>query len=139
MYVCNSYFLLRAAASVCVLCVCTVPVQHRYLYCYGTYTSRYRYYIHVALVRCTYISGFDSSSTPEVFYTYFYNHARRLRLEKLLYLELSKSPNLKCRCFWIQVAVSEGRRPPGVELESKPLAFHLNAEAVLLPSREGRP
>jgi hypothetical protein len=30
---------------------------------------------------------------PEVFYTYFYNHARRLRLEKILYLELSRSPN----------------------------------------------
>jgi hypothetical protein len=29
-----------------------------------------------------------------VFYTYFYNHARRLRLEKLLYLELSRSPNV---------------------------------------------
>jgi hypothetical protein len=30
---------------------------------------------------------------PGVFYTYFYNHAHRLRLEKLLYLELSRSPN----------------------------------------------
>jgi hypothetical protein len=28
-----------------------------------------------------------------VFYTYCYNHGRRLRLEKLLYLELSGSPN----------------------------------------------
>jgi hypothetical protein len=28
-----------------------------------------------------------------VFYTYFYNHARRLRLGKLLYLELSRNPN----------------------------------------------
>jgi hypothetical protein len=27
------------------------------------------------------------------FYTYFYNHARRLRLEKLLYRELSRSPS----------------------------------------------
>jgi hypothetical protein len=35
----------------------------------------------------------DSSWTPGVFYTYFYNHARRLRLEKLLYLELSRSSN----------------------------------------------
>ena len=26
-------------------------------------------------------------------YTYFYNHAHRLRFEKLLYLELPKSPN----------------------------------------------
>ena len=30
------------------------------------------------------ISHLDSSLTPWVFYTYFYNHARRLRLEKLL-------------------------------------------------------
>ena len=28
-----------------------------------------------------------------VFYTYFYNPAHRLRLEKLLYLELSRSSN----------------------------------------------
>ena len=32
----------------------------------------------------TYISGLYSSSTPGVFYKYFYNHAHRLRLEKLL-------------------------------------------------------
>jgi hypothetical protein len=32
-----------------------------------------------------------SSWTPGVFYTCFYNHARRLRLEKLLYIELSRS------------------------------------------------
>jgi hypothetical protein len=38
-------------------------------------------------------SGVYSSSTPGVFYTYFYNHAYRLRLEKLLYLELSRSSN----------------------------------------------
>jgi hypothetical protein len=31
--------------------------------------------------------------SPGVFYAYFYNHAHRLRLEKLLYLELSRSPN----------------------------------------------
>jgi hypothetical protein len=34
-----------------------------------------------------------SSSTPGVFYVHFYNHAHRLRLEKLLYLELSRSPS----------------------------------------------
>jgi hypothetical protein len=39
------------------------------------------------------ISPLLSSWTPGVFYTYFYNHAHRLRLEKLLYLELSRSPN----------------------------------------------
>jgi hypothetical protein len=38
------------------------------------------------------ISHVDSSWTPGVFYAYFYNHALRLRLEKLLYLELSRSP-----------------------------------------------
>ena len=31
-----------------------------------------------------YISGLDLESTPQLFYTYFYNHAHRLRLEKLL-------------------------------------------------------
>jgi hypothetical protein len=31
----------------------------------------------------TYTSPRLSSWTPGVFYTYFYNHARRLRLEKL--------------------------------------------------------
>jgi hypothetical protein len=30
---------------------------------------------------------------PGVFYTCFYNQAHRLRLEKLLYIELSRSPN----------------------------------------------
>jgi hypothetical protein len=40
-----------------------------------------------------YISHRDSSSTPGAFYTHFYNHAHRLRLEKLLHLELSRSPN----------------------------------------------
>jgi hypothetical protein len=39
------------------------------------------------------VSHLHSSWTPGVFYTYFYNHAHRLRLEKLLYLELSRSPN----------------------------------------------
>jgi hypothetical protein len=34
-----------------------------------------------------------SSSTPGVFYAYFYNHAHRLRLEKLIYLDLSRSSN----------------------------------------------
>jgi hypothetical protein len=28
---------------------------------------------------------------PGVFYKYFYNHAHRFRLEKLLYIELSRS------------------------------------------------
>jgi hypothetical protein len=50
------------------------------------------------------VSPPDSSWTPGVFYTYFYNHARRLRLEKLLCLKLSRSPNgfFKVPYFWIQ-------------------------------------
>jgi hypothetical protein len=35
----------------------------------------------------------NSRGTPGAFYTYFYNFAHRLRLEKLLCLELSRSPN----------------------------------------------
>jgi hypothetical protein len=44
---------------------------------------------------CTrpYVSPLVSISTPGVFYAHFYNHAHRLRLEKLLYLELSRSSN----------------------------------------------
>jgi hypothetical protein len=48
----------------------------------------------IVLCVCTvHISPPNSSPTPGVFYTYFYNYARRPRLEKLLYLpvELSKS------------------------------------------------
>jgi hypothetical protein len=48
----------------------------------------------VCVCMCVYYtSPPDSSWTPGVFYTYFYNHAHRLRLEKILYLELSRSPN----------------------------------------------
>jgi hypothetical protein len=39
------------------------------------------------------ISGLDGVCTPQLFYTYFYNHARRLRLKKLLCLEPSRSFN----------------------------------------------
>ena len=39
------------------------------------------------------VSDVDTSSTPQLFYTFFYNHAHRLRLEKLLYMELSRSSN----------------------------------------------
>jgi hypothetical protein len=56
-----------------------------------------------------------SSWTPRIFYTYFYNRARRLRLEKLLllYLELSSSSNGRFNNFWIQVAVSLLKPPHG--------------------------
>jgi hypothetical protein len=40
-----------------------------------------------------YTSDSDEVSTPQLFYTYFYNHAHRARLEKLLYIELSRSSN----------------------------------------------
>jgi hypothetical protein len=39
------------------------------------------------------VSGLDGVCTPQLFYTYCYNHAHRLRLEKLLCLEPSRSSN----------------------------------------------
>jgi hypothetical protein len=39
------------------------------------------------------VSDSDPRPTPKLFYTYFYNRAHRPRLEKLLYLELSRSSN----------------------------------------------
>jgi hypothetical protein len=45
--------------------------------------------------------------------TVLYNYARRLRLEKLLYLGLSKSPNGFFNHFWNQVAVSLLKPPHG--------------------------
>jgi hypothetical protein len=41
----------------------------------------------------TYIIIVNSNWTPGAFYTCFYNHAHRLRLEKLLYIELSRCSN----------------------------------------------
>jgi hypothetical protein len=40
-----------------------------------------------------YISPRDSSPTPGICYTHPHNHARLLRLEKLLYLELPRNSN----------------------------------------------
>jgi hypothetical protein len=37
--------------------------------------------------------GFGFGFDPQLFYTYFYNHAHRLRLEKLFYIELFNSSN----------------------------------------------
>jgi hypothetical protein len=56
-----------------------------------------------------------SSPTPGVFYTYFYNYAHRLRLEKLLHLGVSRSPTVHFKKhFWIQeVAVSLLKPPQG--------------------------
>jgi hypothetical protein len=39
------------------------------------------------------VSGLHQVWAPQLFYTYFYNHAHRPRLEKLLYLELFRSSN----------------------------------------------
>jgi hypothetical protein len=55
-----------------------------YLYIY-IHTHTHTHIIHIGLP--------NSSPTPRVFYTYFYNHARRLRFEKLLYLEVFRSSN----------------------------------------------
>jgi hypothetical protein len=51
-----------------------------------------------------YISPLDLSPTPGIFYTgtYFYNHAHRLRLEKLLYCTgniISRATATGCR-YW---------------------------------------
>ena len=40
-----------------------------------------------------YVSGVDWVWAPRLFYTYFLNHVHRLRLEKQLYLEPSRSSN----------------------------------------------
>jgi hypothetical protein len=40
-----------------------------------------------------YVSDLDKFWAPQLFYTYFFDHARRPRLEKLLYIELSGSSN----------------------------------------------
>jgi hypothetical protein len=80
-----------------------------------------RDWLYIYIYIYIYISHLDSSSTPGVFYTYFYNHAHRLRLEKLLCLGLSRSPNgvflstsgSRWRFqFWNRyTAVSEVKRP----------------------------
>ena len=82
--------------------ICNIYPTHLYT---RTGTVRINTYI--------YISHLHSSWTPGVFYTYFYNHARRLRLEKLVYLELSRSSNGFFKYFWIQVAVSLLKPPNG--------------------------
>jgi hypothetical protein len=61
------------------------------------------------------ISGLDLVWAAQLFYTYFYNHAHRLRLEKLLYLELYTVEVLTGfkNCFWVQMAVSLLKPPNG--------------------------
>jgi hypothetical protein len=69
----------------------------------------YNIYIYI------YISGREIrwGLYPSLFYTYFYNHAHRLRLEKLLrYVKsLLGATTDFLNHFWIQVAVSEVKRP----------------------------
>jgi hypothetical protein len=60
-----------------------------------------------------YVSDLDQVLTPQLFYTYFYNHAHRLRLEKPLYLGLSRSSNGFFNHFRIQMAVSLLKPPNG--------------------------
>jgi hypothetical protein len=50
-------------------------------------------------------------ATPGVFYTCFYNYASRPRLELFFHPELSRSSAGILNHFWIQVAVSELKRP----------------------------
>jgi hypothetical protein len=52
-------------------------------------------YACICVVCCVelHVSDLDPFRTPGVFCTYFYNHAHRLRLEKLLYREPSRSTN----------------------------------------------
>ena len=52
---------------------------------------------------------------PWVFYAYSYNHAHRIRLEKLLYLEIYRSPNGLFKHCRIQVAVSLLKPPKEVK------------------------
>jgi hypothetical protein len=60
----------------------------------------------------------DKVPTPQLFRTCFYNQAHRLCLEKLLYLELSRSPNGFLNHFWIQVTVSF-LKPPHDDFRSE--------------------
>jgi hypothetical protein len=59
-----------------------LPVQHVHIYIYNTY---------ILPVPIFQVGPLDSSGPPGVFYKYFYNHAHRPRLEKLFYIELSRS------------------------------------------------
>jgi hypothetical protein len=75
---------------------------------------------------------------PGVFCTYFYNHARRLRLEKLLYTELSmiKVPADILNYFWIQVAVSEVKRPLRNRFKSKTVTNLKRLYITAIPQRK---
>jgi hypothetical protein len=55
--------------------------------------SAYCQLLYIHIYTYMHVSGFDQVPTPQLFYTCFYNHAHRLRREKLLYIELSRSSN----------------------------------------------
>jgi hypothetical protein len=59
--------------------------------------------------------GEDRLLAPGVFHACFYNrnHARRFRLEKPLYVEISRTPNGYLNEFWIQAVVSLMKPPHG--------------------------
>jgi hypothetical protein len=70
------------------------------------------------------VSGVLSSYARGVFHAFFYNHVRRLRIEKILYLEPSRSSSGYLNHFWIQVAVSEVKRPLGNRSRSEKVIFN---------------
>jgi hypothetical protein len=80
------------------------------------------------------VSGVDPFWAPLVFYTYFYNHARRLSRSpngffKRLWIKLFRSSNVFFKPLWVQVAVSEVKRPLhgrfGSETAKNLTAIHL--------------
>ena len=86
---------------------------------------------------------FVTSSTPGVFYTYFYNHARRLCLEILLYLELPRSPNGFFKVPLVYSTAKCGRRARAHNGHAKPysaegvrrLKFPLQAATCITDGR----
>ena len=59
----------------------------------GTTSYKYIQYEYCMLPVAYAYHMIDPFPTPQLFYTYFYNHARRLRVQKLLYIELPRSFN----------------------------------------------
>ena len=100
MKVVSFWFWSHVARTLIIICGCAQRALVRVKRTEWKLTCgmiRAYYYISVIIIYytlySTYTSPLNLSWTPGVFYTYFYNHARRLRLEKLLYLELSRSLN----------------------------------------------
>jgi hypothetical protein len=70
------------------VCVYTHTHTHTHMYIYMYMYSMHYVHVYMCVHACVY-SGLDRVSTPQLFYTHFYNHAHHLRLEKLLCLEPS--------------------------------------------------